>query len=147
MVELTMDSCGNFIAQMRQKPINGHPTGWGDEVYYYDGDLLRHYPPRTKQSHPYSYDPIVLIDTKEEGNGSAYSDRMMGWDPEKFRACMADVGEMRFQWGNSQVVQRMARAYFDDVTLKVVKVIEMCNSSTGYPVWLIVWKSTKEQKA
>lgn len=126
------------------KPKNSHPTGFGNEHYYYDGDLLRHYPPRTKHTHPYSYDPIVLIDTGVEANGSAYSDRMSQWDYDKFRAAMKNTGEMHFSWHNKNLVQNMAREYFDDPTLKIVKVIEMCNASSGYPVWLLTWYSNKK---
>ena len=75
---------GVFILDAPPK-VRTTPTGFGDEVYYHDEDgFLRHFPTRTKYSHPYSYDPIVLFNTGAKGDASAYSDRMVGWDYDKF---------------------------------------------------------------
>lgn len=134
------------ITEFTNAPIGPtYPTGYGNEVYYYGQDgLMRHSPARTKYSSPYNYDPIVLFDTGEDPTDSAYSDRMRGWAPEKFDKCLG-MGEMRFSWGDRDAVNKMIRAYFDDPLREVIKVIEMCNVSSGYPVWLICWKTEKKE--
>ena len=126
-------------------PKNAEPTGFGDEVWYHDKEgNIRHSPPRTKMSHPYSYDAIVLFNTGKPTNGSAYSDRMQEWDYEKFNKHLG-TGEIKFRWGSQSSVETFARLYFDDVTLKVTKVVEICNVATGYPVGLICWHSDKNK--
>ena len=147
---ITMDSYG-FLIQSKPRPnVVTHPTGYGDEVYYHDEDGLRHFPARTKYSHPYSYDPIVLIDTGVKGDASAYSDRMVGWNYDKFYACLGKInngkGEMAFRWGDRKLVTALMRDYNDDPALEVTRVVEMCNASTGYPVWLVVYKKGPEMK-
>lgn len=145
-------SMGGFFMPARPRPnVATHPTGFGDEVYYHDEDgFLRHFPARTKFSHPYSYDPIVLVDTGAKGDASAYSDRMVGWNYEKFYACLGKInngkGEMAFRWGDRKLVTALMRDYNDDPALEVTRVVEMCNASTGYPVWLVVYKKGPEMK-
>ena len=135
---------GVFILDAPPK-VRTTPTGFGDEVYYHDEDgFLRHFPTRTKYSHPYSYDPIVLFNTGAKGDASAYSDRMVGWDYDKFYACLGKInngqGELGFRWGDRNLVTALMRDYNDDPVLEVTRVVEMCNASTGYPVWLVVYK-------
>lgn len=135
---------GMFLHTPKNPPQDAYPTGWGDELAYHDQDGTRHIPPRTKFSHPYSYDPIVLFDTGEKSTDSAYSDRMSQWNYEKFRASMKDQGEMHFSWHSKDAVQKFLRAYYSENTtevLHVTRVVEMCNASSGYPVWFIEWKA------
>jgi hypothetical protein len=148
---VVMGHDGFFIQRKPGAKVHKTPTGFGDEVYYHDDQgLLRHFPPRTKYSHPYSYDPIVLLDSGTEGDGSAYSDRMVGWDYNKFYACMGKIndgkGEMCFRWGSRELVTAFMRDYNDDPGLIVTRVVEMCNVSNGYPVWLVVYKKGPEVK-
>lgn len=150
---VVMGMDGFFFSEQRGPGPNvkTHPTGWGDEVYYHDDDgMLRHFPARTKSSHPYSYDPIVLIDSGKEGDGSSYSDRMVGWDHDKFYTCLGKLnngkGEMMFSWGNRKLVTAFMQDYNDDPGLEVTRVVEMCNVSNGYPVWLIVYKKGPDIK-
>lgn len=150
---LTLHSWGldGFFIEDAPPKVHTTPTGYGNEVYYHDEDgFLRHFPARTKYSHPYNYDPIVLIDSKAEGDESAYSDRMVGWNYDKFYACLHKIndgkGEMAFRWGDRRLVTALMRDYNDDPGLQVTRVVEMCNASTGYPVWLVVYKKGPEVK-
>lgn len=143
-LDIVFDMDG-FVQIAPTSNVPSTPTGFGDEVYYYDADgFQRHIPARTKYSHPYSYDPIVLFDTREKGDASAYSDRMVGWNYNKFYACMGKLnngkGEMAFRWSDRQLVTALMRDYNDDPVLEVTRVVEMCNASNGYPVWLVVYK-------
>lgn len=139
------------ISRALSPTVHTTPTGYGDEVYYHDEDgFLHHFPARTKYSHPYSYDPIVLIDTGVKGDASAYSDRMVSWNYDKFYACLGKIntgkGETAFRWGNRELVTSLMREYNDDPGLEVARVVEMCNASSGYPVWLVVYKKGPEVK-
>lgn len=129
-----------------KKPNNGSPTGYGNEVYYVDDNQIgRHYPPRTKATHPYNYDPIILIHASGNITSSAYSDRMRSWEPEKFDFAIGQgVGEMRFSWGRTEAVNAFLHSYYDDPTIKIVKVMEYCNVATGYPCWFLAWGSAKK---
>lgn len=148
----TMDMDVGFLRLVARPPsVPTTPTGFGDEVYYHDEDgFLRHFPPRTKDRHPYSYDPIVLLDSKTKGDASAYSDRMVGWNYDKFYACLHKIndgkGEMGFRWSDRNLVTALMRDYNDDPGLQVTRVVEMCNASTGYPVWLVVYKKGPAMK-
>lgn len=140
----------NMIVLSHPKPnVVTHPTGYGDEVYYHDEDgFLRHVPTRTKRSHPYNYDPIVLIDSGEKGNASVYSDRMVSWDYDKFYACLHKInngmGELSFRWASRDLVTALMRDYNNDPGLEVTRVVEMCNASNGYPVWLVVYNDSQK---
>lgn len=87
---------------------------------------------------------MMLFDTGVAGNASAYSDRMTSWNHDKFHACMGKLnngkGEMSFHWGDSKLVTAFMQDYYDDPKLEVTRVVEMCNASSGYPVWLVVYK-------
>jgi len=146
---MNITSCGQLIFERIPKPENMQPSGWGDEQYYYgkDDGLQRHWPARTKMTHPYSYDPIVSYhDAGVTPNASVYSDRMQGWDSAKYTRCVeTHFGKTGYGsgWSNSKNVLAFMRDYIGDPELKLCKVIEMCNVSNGFPVWLITYASNK----
>lgn len=123
-----------------------YPTGWGDELYYHTDIGIKHIPTRTKYSHPYSYDPIVQYDNGKESNGSVYTDRLMQWDYEKYNKCaLKHFGDTRqyFDRLTPKQIQAFLREYLDDKKLILVKSIEMCNASNGFPLWLLQYKGSK----
>lgn len=145
---VVMGHTGLFI-QRAPKDVTMFPTGFGEEKYYHDADgFMRHHPPRTKWSHPYSYDPIEVVFTCGDATGSAYTDRMTSWDYTKFYDELGKLnkgkGEMSFSWSNRELVQKFCRRYFNDKSMTITRVVEMCNQSTGYPLWLISWNSKKD---
>jgi hypothetical protein len=109
---------------------------------------------RTKQSHPYSYDPIRYYSAAVGGvRGSAYDDRMEGWDREKFNRCIEAMraknpscGWMR-DYSNPQWTRDFLRMYWDEPLLEVTDIVEYCNQATGYPCWYFEWvaKPTDEK--
>lgn len=135
--------------QQVQRKYPTYKTGFGDEVYYHDDQgFLHHIPVRTKWTHPYSYDPIVLINTTVKPTSSAYSDRMQGWDYTNYEQSSNRAAEKygrRFEWSDEAIVRDFLRAYYKDGTIEVAKVIEMCNASNGYPLWFLSWSSSKKE--
>lgn len=100
---------------------------------------------RDRYSHPYSYDPIRLWgDEKAEASSSAYTDRLMQWDSDKYSL----LSKKHFtrghpSWGaeHAKEIEAFLQDYIDDKTLKLVSITEFCNVSSGYPVWLLRWKT------
>jgi hypothetical protein len=99
-------------------------------------------PIKTKQSHPYSYDPIVLY----EGNpapentepGTIYTDRLLQWDYDKHNAlCTKHFGNEGQWWDQREPadIEAFLRDWCNDADLILVKVVEYCNVSTGFPTW------------
>lgn len=127
--------------------VVSHPTGWGDERYYIDKEgVTRFIPARTKMSHPYNYEPIVLLRSEKKGTDNAYTDRMCGWDRDKFYKGLEQKGELRFSWGDKTKVNNFLRVYYDDPTIEVVQVVEYCNEATGYPTWFLGWVTKKGEE-
>ena len=142
IVELFVDAKGKTTTH--PPGVHLQESGRGDEKYYYDVDgHIHHVPPRTKYTHPYSYDAITLFNNGDTATSSVYSDRMAQWDYEKFRKAMEEQGELGYDWHDGEKVTKMCQTYFDNPTLQVVKVVELCNVATGYPVWHIMY-TTKE---
>lgn len=104
------------------------------------------WPERTKQSHPYSYDPICqYMDKSVEANGTVYHDRMQQWDYKKFdRVLKEHCRDGCYSFNNSSTVQKVLRSYFEDDTIELACIIEYCNVSSGYPCWRFDYKSSKE---
>lgn len=96
---------------------------------------------RTKQTHPYNYDPItqykrVVPDGEKEE--SVYSDRLKSWDPERCNRIMesyfASTGD---DWSRRHAVdiESFLKEYLDVPYLMLTRIVEHCNQATGYPVW------------
>lgn len=101
---------------------------------------------RTQCSHPYNYDDFVEYDNRKKvtANGGAYSDRMYGWDSDKFNKCSELV------WGNfgqhfnqrkPKEIERFLQLYNEDDKLKLSYIIHGCNQASGFPVWYFAWDS------
>ena len=137
-----IDIFGNgYTINKLPKGVITYPTGFGEEVYFYDkSGYTYHVPSRTKSSHPYNYDPITFFQNGDEDQVYVYSDRMQQWDYEKFNKAIEGKGEMAFRWADKEAVTQFMRSYYDDVGLTVCSVVEMCNASSGYPLWLIGYK-------
>lgn len=106
---------------------------------YDDGE-----PVKTKYEYPYSYDPILQYGTVESKkcDGSAYSDRMYMWNPDKFDQCFHKAfGHQSdyFSDKSPSQIQSFLREYYDNEKLVLVRVVEYCNVSNGYPCWLFQW--------
>jgi len=111
-----------------------------------DADLQRQDPPRTRARYPYSYDPFTIWGDphpNDRCNGSDYTDRLEEWDYKKFNELAKEIyvdGDQRAAPFNSfncrgDLIQKFLRRYHDAPDLELLRVIEYCNVSTGYPTW------------
>lgn len=102
-----------------------------------------HLGPKTKFSHPYSYDPVLQYVGKGEPNGSLYTDRLRLWyDYELLRAKMQEhFGEQGDYWyrRKPKAIEAFLRDVMSKSKLKVIRIEEHCNVATGYPVWFITY--------
>lgn len=111
-----------------------------------DDDLDRQSPPRTKSSHPYSYDPFTVWGgSSKECNGSEYTDRLAEWYPKYHEIGRRIFGDRRW-FGthcHGEKIEEFLRELRSDPTLKLTRVVEYCNVSSGYPVWRVDFNSSK----
>jgi len=117
-----------------------------------DVDLPRHHPRRTKQTHPYAYDPFTIWgqpSPNPKRNGSTYVDRLIQWDRAKYerlaRKHYHSGGSSYMQPFNSQsckghLIEAFLRDWFDDPTLELLRVVEHCNPFTGERTWSLDYK-------
>ena len=92
-------------------------------------------PRRTKATYPYAYDPIILYVNEKAASASAYTDRMISWDREKWEECCHLLKSNSLYRGDKKPVEAFLRAYYEDPKLELVAIIEYCNWSTGSPTW------------
>jgi hypothetical protein len=110
-----------------------------------------HLGPNTKQSHPYSYDPLLVFVNKNVApNGSAYSDRIENWYErsvidEKLKTHFGETSR-DFGYRSAPAVQKYLRDLFGHPKLELTRIEEHCNMATGYPVWYFAY-NTHETKA
>ena len=98
---------------------------------------------KTKFTHPYSYDPIVVFKKEGEATGSCYSDRLYQQDPTKFdELSKKHFGNESQHWNNRPVSQ--IECFLKDFIGRKVEIIEIqeqCNQSSGYPLWFFAYKN------
>jgi hypothetical protein len=107
---------------------------------------------RTKQQYPYSYDPFTTWGSRDPRcNGSVYTDRMDQWDHDKFislgKKILGEVPNWFGTWCNGAKVEEFLREYMGKPNLKLTRVIEYCNMSTGYPTWRLDYYDPEGPKA
>lgn len=111
------------------------------ENYFFVGG---HQGERTKFSHPYNYDPILVFYTGLTPTGSLYSDRLSGW----YERSVLDA-LMTKHFGNAgdyyhtrkpTAIEAFLRELMDKPTLVLTRVEEQCNQATGYPLWFFEYK-------
>lgn len=121
-----------------------------------DADLQRHDPPRTKDTHPYAYDPFTIWgqpyrDPKQ--TGTVYADRLMQWDRAKYARLArkhyhsgSNAYEHPFESSNCKgfLIAEFLRDWFDDPSLELLRVVEHCNPYTGERNWSLSYSSSKE---
>ena len=102
---------------------------------------------RPRSSHPYSYSEFLLwpLSFGEPITGwdhAVYTDRLQQWDSEKYgRLCREHMPGKRWDNTTPEQVTAFMRAYNEDPGLRVVAVQECCNVSSGYPIWILHYKS------
>lgn len=102
---------------------------------------------RTKQSHPYNYDPIVTFRSNEvKANGSVYTDRLLGWDYKKHNdLCQKHWCNEGQYWADRspESIEAFLRDWMEDPELVLCEVQEHCNQSSGFPLWFFSFNSPK----
>lgn len=124
--------------------MNMHMTtfyGYGlDE----DGNPIR----KTPQSNPYNYDGFVLWGFKKPQNArTAYSDRLWQQDPKKHdELCLKHFGDVSQYWADRDVnkIQAFLSDFFGK-PVELLRIMQYCNQSSGYPYWRFEWKNLNEE--
>jgi hypothetical protein len=94
---------------------------------------------RTPKTHPYTYDGFVIwsIDD-EEPNDTIYTDRLTMWDHAKHdRLCEKHFGNDHQYWDKRapKKIEAFLKDWIEDPNLQLIRVIQYCNQSSGYPTW------------
>lgn len=107
-----------------------------------DHDLTRSKPPRDKSRYSYSYDPFTIWGPpfpNKECNGSDYTDRLEQWDYDKYNRLAKEIYKDARPFDSyhcrGDLIEKFLRAYHGNETIKLLRVIEYCNWSSGYPTW------------
>ncbi len=122
-----------------------------------DSDLGRQDPPRSKhnRNYTYAYDPFTIWGAPrahKECNGSDYTDRLEQFDRPKYHRLIEEIYKPEHcqifseHHCRGDLIEKFLRAYHDDESIKLLRVIEYCNWSTGYPTWRMDYVTTKVAK-
>lgn len=134
--------------------LNGHPLDLPITPLA-DDDLFRNDPPRTKQRYPYNYDPFTIWGTPHpsaECNSTNYTDRLEQEDRAKYTLLSkkhyrsaSNIYERPFDSQNCKgpLIERFLRDWHDDPELKLLRVIEYCNSFTGFKTWRLYFHTLR----
>lgn len=97
---------------------------------------------RTKDKYPYSYDGFVTWSIDEEADDTVYSDRLLHWNYTKCRSLMNKhfKGDGDYYYNRSPEQIEAFLSEYMDKDIKLVRVMEYCNQSSGYPVWRFDYK-------
>lgn len=102
---------------------------------------------RSKMTHPYSYDPFVIWkDPNLTATNTVYSDRLHQWDYKKHNdLCEKHFGNQGQYWDRRapKAIEAFLRDYNDNPTLELVRIVEYCNASNGYPCWRLDYTESK----
>jgi hypothetical protein len=107
------------------------------------GHIIRHDKERrTKWTHPYSYDPILIWraeNAQATWGGTVYTDRLLQWDREKHdrlsRQHFGNESQMSWSAREPAKVEAFLRDYLGYPALRLLQIEEHCNQASGYPVW------------
>lgn len=100
---------------------------------------------RTKEEYPYNYDSYVVWkgDYTENTDGCVYSDRLFQWDWEKYNRCCEEVWGNQGQYFNNRMPEDIEKflSLYIGKKIKLTAIMEGCNWSNGYPVWVFCYKN------
>jgi len=108
---------------------------------------------KTPITHPYSFELHITYGKPNLPKGmvtdSAYTDRLSQWDYKKYDKCCKSVfGNKTPYWDSRKTedIEKFLKLYFNDDTLKLIRISKCCNVSNGFPLWLFDWNSKKDEK-
>jgi len=95
---------------------------------------------KTPRTHPYSYDAHVIWrgGENEEITRCIYTDRLLQWDWDKHNMlCQKHFGDERQYWNDRdpEKIEKFLQDWTGREDLTLIVVMQMCNISSGYPVW------------
>lgn len=96
---------------------------------------------RSQNAYPYSYSEFVTWRNGQnsEINDSVYSDRLYGWDPQKYNSlCQKHFENKGHNWSSRHPtkIQQFLRDYMDNQEIRLIVIVQGCNVSNGYPYWI-----------
>jgi len=104
---------------------------------------------RNSRTNPYNYDTFIMIGEPniERTTSSCYTDRLYQWDSKKYNDSAMEVfgneGQFWSQRSKSDI-EKFLKLYFSDETIDLVRVLQTCNHSSGYPLWVFEFNSDKK---
>lgn len=103
---------------------------------------------RPKSEYPYNYssfcifniekDKLAEIEKNKNPIYSIYTDRMFMANPDRYNRLSLEIFGDKSQYFNSRSpkkIEAFLQEFYSDKSLQLIKIIESCNSSTGYPCW------------
>lgn len=96
--------------------------------------------PRSRVEYPYSYDPCIVWSSGDEcASGTLYSDRLCR-DGKFLEIVNSFIGNERLNFGfgaDLSLIENILKKYLSSCNLRIVRVVEYCNPSSGYPYWRV----------
>ncbi len=108
---------------------------------------------KSKRDFPYNYDTFVLYGTSNMEFGcTEWSDHILRRDYKKYNKCLMEVfGNEGQIWSSRDFksIEKFLKLYLEDESIELVRVLEGCNQSSGYPVWAFQFNNdeSKARKA
>lgn len=104
---------------------------------------------RTPHNYPYSYSEYCICKTAEWSNHDNvfYSDRFSSWyDPEKIKEARNELniehGDYFWDYYQPSILSKFLSKVMDE-KITVTAIAKGCNVATGYPIWTIYYKTTR----
>jgi hypothetical protein len=99
---------------------------------------------KTKWTHPYNYDPIIVyFGSARKGDSAVYSDRLWQGDYNKCEASINSIRstdpQQRFRNDDPKQVEQFVSLYYNK-QVEVTAIVEGCNASNGYPYWIFYFR-------
>ena len=96
------------------------------------------------------YGGVIQFSGETEGTHGVYSDRMNGWDHNKYNECCRKVwnneGQLFYEDRSPAEVEKFLRLYIEDDTLVLCKITRYENQSNGYPYWRFDYTTNKKSR-
>jgi len=128
---------------MKDKFYNGTRIIFNSPFKKWDGNPVE----RDIYSHPYSYDPYVILKIANEYEHCDYSDRLMQLDSENYNElCKKHFGNRGQVWDDidPSKIEAFLRDYHENKDLKLIGIMKGCNVSNGFPYWIFMYNAKFE---
>lgn len=112
---------------------------------------------RPKSEYPYSYsafctfnaskDKLEAVEKDNLDTFSVFTDRLFTENPDKFNSSALEVFNNKGQcFDNRQpsLIEKFLQNYFSDQSICLLKIIEECNASNGFPIWYFKFSKGKK---